>query len=133
MYWDNPVPVVAALVQYHDKIVLARNAQWPENEFSFVTGYLEKNETPENSVVREVKEEIGLDGKVRDLIGGYSVFPKNQIILAYWVVTTGKLEIGCEIAEVRLLSREELKSWPFGRFELTSAITKRWLEKTISL
>lgn len=133
IYWDNPIPVVAALVQYHDKIVLARNALWPENEFSLVTGYLEKNETPESAVVREVKEEIGLDGNVRDLVGCYSLFLKNQIILAYWVEATGTLEIGGEIAEVKLLSREELNTWPFGRFELTSAIAKCWLEKKVSL
>ena len=133
VYWDNPVPVVAALIQYHDKIVIARNALWPENEFSLVTGYLEKNEMPESAAVREVKEETGLDGNVRDLVGCYSLFQKNQIILAYWVVATGTLDIGCEIAEVKLVSREELKSWPFGRFELTSTITKHWLEKTVSL
>ena len=27
VHWDNPVPVVAALVQYQGKIVLARNSQ----------------------------------------------------------------------------------------------------------
>jgi NADH pyrophosphatase NudC (nudix superfamily) len=47
----NPVPVVAALIEYQGKIVLARNAQWPEGMFSLVTGYLEKHETPEDAVV----------------------------------------------------------------------------------
>lgn len=47
VHWNNPVPVVAALVQYHGEVVLARNSQWPEGMFSLVTGYLERNETPE--------------------------------------------------------------------------------------
>lgn len=127
--WDNPVPVVAALVQYQTRIVLARNAQWPEGMFSLVTGYLEKGETPETAVAREVKEELGLDGEVRDLIGCYSFSEKNQIILAHWVVANGALKLGNEIAEVRLLSREELKRWRFGRLAITSAIVRRWLEK----
>ena len=128
--WDNPVPVVAALIQYQNKIVLARNSQWPEGMFSLVTGYLEGNETPEQAVVREVKEEIGLDGMVQEFIGCYSLIEKNQIILAYWVLASGELKTGDEISEVKLLTREELILWPFGRFSLTSDITKNWLEKT---
>lgn len=130
IHWDNPVPVVAALIEYQGKIVLARNSQWPEGMFSLVTGYLERTETPEEAVVREVKEELGLDGKVQEFIGCYSFNEKNQIILVHWVVATGELKTGNEITEVRLLSREELKLWQFGRLALTSAIVKQWLEKT---
>ena len=130
VHWDNPVPVVAALVQYQGKIVLARNSQWPEGMFSLVTGYLERNETPEEAVVREVKEELGLNGKVEEFIGCYSFTEKNQVILAHWVVATGELTTGSEITEVKLLSREELELWQFGRLALTSAIVKQWLEKT---
>ena len=130
VHWDNPVPVVAALIEYQGKIVLARNSQWPEGMFSLVTGYLERNETPEEAVVREVKEELGLDGKVQEFLGCYSFNEKNQIILAHWVVATGELKTGNEISEVKILSREELRVWQFGRLALTSAIAKQWLEKT---
>lgn len=129
VHWDNPVPVVAALVAYQGKIVLARNAQWPEGAFSLVTGYLERNELPAAAVVREVKEELGLDGEVRDFIGCYSFEEKNQLILAHAVVATGELKTGDEIAEVRLLSREELARWSFGRFALTSRIVRDWLDR----
>jgi NADH pyrophosphatase NudC (nudix superfamily) len=129
VHWDNPVPVVAALIEYQDKIVLARNSQWPDGMFSLVTGYLERNETPEEAVVREVKEELGLDGKVQEFIGCYSFIEKNQIIMAHWVAATGELKTGNEIAEVRFLSREELKLWQFGRLALTSTIVGHWLEK----
>jgi NAD+ diphosphatase len=117
VHWDNPVPVVAAFIEYQGKILLARNSQWPEGMFSLVTGYLEKNETLEEAVVREVKEELGLDGK-------------TQEFLAHWVVATGELTTGNEITEVKLLSREELRLWQFGRLALTSTIAKQWLEKT---
>lgn len=126
--WDNPVPVVAALVQYRGKIVLARNSLWPANMFSLVTGYLERGETPEQAVLREVKEELGLDGEPKDFIGCYSLVEKNQVVLAHWVVAAGNLKTGSEIAEVRLLSRKELELWDFGRLALTSAIVKQWLK-----
>jgi NADH pyrophosphatase NudC (nudix superfamily) len=125
--WDNPVPVVAALIEYQGKVVLARNAQWPEDMFSLVTGYLERNETAAAAVLREVKEELGLDGTVREFLGCYSFFEKNQILLAHWVVATGEITIGSEIAEVRLLTRDELKRWPFGPLAITSAVVNHWL------
>ena len=131
VHWDNPVPVVAALIEHQGKTVLARNSQWPEGVFSLITGYLEKSETPEEAVVREVKEELGLDAKVQEFLGCYSLIEKNQIILAHWVVATGELEIGHEIAEIILLSREELGLWPFGRLALTSTIAKQWLQRTM--
>lgn len=130
VHWDNPVPVVAALIEYQGKIALARNAQWPSGMFSLVTGYLEKNETPENAVMREIKEELGLEGMSQEFIGCYSLIEKNQIILAYWVKATGELIMGDEIAETLLLSREELQRWQFGHFELTAVIVKHWLENS---
>jgi NADH pyrophosphatase NudC (nudix superfamily) len=129
VHWDNPVPVVAALVEYHGRIVLARNAKWTESVFGMVTGYLERGETPEAAVVREVKEEIGLDAVVREFFGCHTLIERNQLILPYWVVATGDLNTGAEIAEVRLLNRAELASWDFGRFKLTAALAKRWLGK----
>lgn len=74
VHWDNPVPVVAALIEYQGKIVLARNAQWPKGMFSLVTGYLEKNETPENAVIREIKEELGPGGASHKFIGHDGLF-----------------------------------------------------------
>ena len=130
VHWDNPVPVVAALVQYQGKIVLARNSQWPEGMFSLLTGYLERNETAEQAVLREVKEEIGLDATVQEFLGCYSLIEKNQIILAHWAMATGVLKTGSEIAEVKILTRDELKLWQFGRLALTSTIARHWLEKT---
>lgn len=130
VHWDNPVPVVAALVQHQGKIVLARNAQWPDGTFSLITGYLERNEAPETAVVREVKEELGLDSTVTGSIGNYSLNEKNQVILAYSLIASGELKIGDEIVEVRHLSREELRCWQFGRLVLTAEIVERWLEST---
>jgi NADH pyrophosphatase NudC (nudix superfamily) len=130
VHWDNPVPAVAGLVQYRDRIVLARNASWPGGTFSLITGFLEKQETPEQAVLRELKEELGLDGEIGGFLGHYPLFATNQLILALWIRATGEIVTGDEIAEVRLLTREELRRWPFGAFALTSAIVQAWLATT---
>lgn len=129
IHWDNPVPVVAALVQHQDKIILARNSLWPEGRFSLVTGFLERHESPIQAVVRELNEELGLATTALGLIGCYSLLEKNQIILAHWARTTGEIRIGSEISEVKCVSRKELECWQFGELALTSMIVKEWLKK----
>jgi len=57
--WDNPIPVVAAIVEMEGQVVLARNKEWPGKIFGLITGFLERAETPETAVKREVKEELG--------------------------------------------------------------------------
>ncbi len=127
--WNNPVPVVAAVVEYNNQIILARNAQWPKDMFSMITGYLEQDESPEGAVLREVKEELGLEAKLQGFIGHYPFPRKNQLILAFAVSGSGTIELNHEIAEVKLLPRDELEPKQFGRFQLTARIVQDWLSK----
>lgn len=129
--WDNPVPVVAALVRYQDQFILARNAHWPPGMFSLVTGYLERGELPQQAVVREVMEELGLQAEVKDFIGHYLFQPKNQLIMAFRVDAWGELRIGDEIAEVSMLAKDALASYDFGAFTLTASIVRDWLDMAV--
>lgn len=125
VFWDNPAPVVAAIVELDHSVVLVRNRLWPEKMFGLVTGFLERGETPETAVIREVREELGLDGTIAGFIGYYSFFEMNQLILAFHVIAQGTPVIGEELAEVRYVSPDRLKPWPFG----TGHAVRDWLEK----
>jgi NAD+ diphosphatase len=125
VFWDNPTPVVAALVEREGAVVLVRNKEWPEKIFGLVTGFLEKGETPETGALREVKEELGLDGRIVDFIGYYSFFEMNQIILAFHVEVQGEIALGDELAEVKVLPPARLRPWAFG----TGYAVKDWLQK----
>lgn len=127
VHWDNPVPVVAALVQYRGNYVIARNAKWPKGVFSLVTGYLERGETPEQAVVREVSEELGLTGEVTRHIGNYSFVEKNELILCYEVAASGTVRINNELAEVKQLSPTQLAEYDFGPLYITKSIVKDWI------
>ncbi len=61
VFYNNPTPVVGAIVEWDDQIVMVRNVGWPEHIFGLVTGFLEAREDPAVGVVREVKEELNLD------------------------------------------------------------------------
>ena len=69
VHWDSPIPVVAAIVEHDGKVILTRSKGWPEKWVGIVAGFLEKNETPEQGVLREVKEELGLGWRDRQFRG----------------------------------------------------------------
>ena len=123
VHWDNPLPVVAALVEFEGRMVLARNAAWAAGKFGLVTGFLERDETPEAAVAREVKEELDLDADTVRLIGVYAFPVKNELILAYHVGASGVIRLNEELAEIRLVVPEKLKAWDFG----TGCAVRDWL------
>ncbi len=114
VFWDNPTPVVAALVEHEGRIILAHNAAWPKGIYSLITGFLEKKEAPEDSVLREVKEELGLTGEVLELIGVYPFAQLNQVILAYYVRAEGSITLNEELTDIKKIEKHKLKGWPFG-------------------
>lgn len=77
VHWNNPLPVVAAIVEIDGKILLARNAAWPEGAFALITGFLERGETPEDGIAREVLEETALTAEQVSLVGVYE-FIRSQ-------------------------------------------------------
>ncbi|WP_194164399.1 NUDIX domain-containing protein [Lacisediminimonas profundi] len=113
-FWDNPLPVLAALVEYEGRILLARNAAWPEKMFALITGFMERGETPEQGVARELREETSLQADEVKLIGVYEFMRKNELIIAYHVKASGEIRLSPELVDFRLVAPEKLRPWPSG-------------------
>lgn len=113
-HWDNPLPVLAAVVEIDGKILLARNAAWPERRFALITGFMERDETPEQGIARELKEETSLEAEAISLIGVYEFMRKNELIIAYHVKASGQISLSEELAECRLIAPEKLRPWRAG-------------------
>jgi len=131
VHWNNPIPVVAALVKHNEKYLIARNIQWPKRIFSLITGYLEPGEEIENAILREVKEELNLNGKITNYLGLYSFFEQNQIIIAFEVEATGELKTNHELSATKYLTNEELTSYNFHPLYITEKIIKKWSKLNI--
>ena len=114
VHWNNPTPVLAAIVQYGDQILLARNAAWPGKMFALITGFMEAGESPQGGIAREVKEETNLDCSEVNLVGVYDFQRMNQVIIAYHVVASGEIKLSHELAEYRLYDYADIKCWPAG-------------------
>jgi ADP-ribose pyrophosphatase YjhB (NUDIX family) len=123
VHWDNPTPVVAALVETPDGVVLVRDKRWPDDWFGLVTGFLERGESPEEGTLREVEEELGLTGQVVGLIGVYGFSVMHQLIVAYHVRAQGTIRLGEELAAHKVVPADKLKPWPLG----TGHAVRDWL------
>ncbi len=113
-HWNNPTPVLAAVIEYQGKILLAQNAAWPGKMFALITGFMEAGETPQGGIAREIKEETSLDAVGLNLIGVYDFQRMNQIIIAYHALCDGEVKLSPELVDYRLFSFDKVKCWPAG-------------------
>lgn len=113
VHWENPTPVVAAVVEHEGQIVLARNAAWPQKFYALVTGFLEKHDpSPEEAVLREVHEELNLRGQAAHFIGHYRFERMNQLIIAYHVPAEGEIRLSEELVDYIRVAPEQARYWP---------------------
>lgn len=123
--WQNPTPVVAAVVEHEGKIILARNALWPVRFFGLITGFLEHSDTsPEDAVQREVAEELGLTATAAHFIGHYRFERMNQLIIAYHVPAVGTVQLNEELSEFISVAPEAARYWP----QATGLALRDWLQ-----
>ncbi len=125
VHWNNPVPVVAAIVEHNDHIVLVQNVGWPTTCYGLVTGFLEAGEMPEQGVLREVEEELGLKGSIESYVGMYEFYRQNQLLITYHIrVNSNKVSIPKhEIADYKWIHVEKVSPWTAG----TGIALRDWL------
>jgi NADH pyrophosphatase NudC (nudix superfamily) len=113
-HWNNPTPVLAAVIEYRGQILLARNAAWSGKMYALITGFMEAGETPEEGIAREIREETSLEPQELDLIGVYDFQRMNQVIIAFHARCEGEVRLSPELVDYRLFSPATVKCWPAG-------------------
>jgi ADP-ribose pyrophosphatase YjhB (NUDIX family) len=139
VFYNNPLPVVAAVVEHDDGlgrsdsrgVILVRGKGWPAGWHGLVTGFLEAREDPAVGVLREVKEELGLEGTIEGtMLGAYAFARLNQLILAFHVrVPTGPLHVTLQTEELegwKKVPLSQLRPWSEG----TGAAVRDFLIRT---
>ena len=116
-------PSIIVLVTRGDEMLLARNANWPTGMYSTLAGFVEPGESIEQTLHREVEEEVGV--RVRNLryLGSQSwPFPNSLMLGFHAEYESG--EIVCqegEIADARWFRYDELPNVP------PATAISRWL------
>ena len=109
--------VVCYLKRDNQYLLLYRNKKendYNEGKWIGVGGHIEKNETPDQAVIREVKEETGLD--VRSLkCSGEVLFINNdyeEMMYVYEIDDFDGQEIVCDEGDLRWIPIEDIYCYP---------------------
>ena len=113
-HWNNPTPVLAAIVELDGQVLLARNAAWPGRFFGLITGFMEAGETPEEGIRREIAEETSLQTHSLSLVGVHDFQRMNQLIVTYHAMASGTVKLSPELSEYRLLDPAQVRCWRAG-------------------
>jgi NAD+ diphosphatase len=104
-------PVVIMAVKHDDRILLGRQASWPEGMLSALAGFVEPGETLEDAVRREVREEAGIVvGRVDYVTSQPWPFPSSLMIGCMCEAVTDEITVDTkELEMARWFSRDEVR------------------------
>ncbi|HEX9115666.1 MAG TPA: NUDIX hydrolase N-terminal domain-containing protein [Anaerolineae bacterium] len=127
-------PKVGADVALFDdagRILLERRRD--DGRWCLPCGWVEPNESPAESVVREAREETGLDVRVLSLIDVFPIMPSaltgphtSVAIVYYGEVTGGTLTVSHESLELRYWSIPDVPVWHGHHLDYAEAAERFW-------
>jgi len=116
--YNNPRPTASILIIKNDKLLMAKRAWHPlKGYWDLIGGFVDYYETPEEAVIREVKEEVRIDIKKPKLIrvakGIYTDYDTKQrlsIIDHQFIVKSfqGKPVATDDVASIKWFSKSKL-------------------------
>lgn len=123
-YPDRPLIGVGAIIIDRGRALVVRRATEPlKGEWSIPGGVLELGETLRAGVIREAKEETGLDVLPIEVLEVYDRIVADDagktryhyVLIDYLCqVTGGELRAASDVSEVRWLTEQELDSFPIA-------------------
>ena len=92
-------PCIIVLVHRRNELLLARNANFPVPMYSTLAGFIEAGETAEQTLVREVREEVGVEVANLQYFSSQSWPFPSQLMLGYFAEHAGG-DIVCDQVEI---------------------------------
>jgi aspartate 1-decarboxylase len=99
-------------------LFVKRGAAPRKGSWALPSGFVEPDESPQETVLRELREETGIRGTIQDLIGVYTqptTLYGNVLLIAYDVrPTSGKLKAGTDAVDARFFPISKLPKIPLA-------------------
>ncbi len=112
----QPVVVAAAVVIREGRVLLTRRAEGQHlaGMWEFPGGKLEEGESPESAVVRECREECGIDIEVGAILDvTHHRYPEKDVLLLFYrcVLRGGEVQ-NLQVADHAWVAPAELEQYP---------------------
>jgi len=131
--------VIVSITDETDRILLGSQGIWEENRWSILAGFVEPGESLEAAVVREMKEESGLDVFEPEYIYSQGWPYPYSLMLGFSAKASSSQALrpdGEEIVRLRWFSREELFAeaknlFLPGQATISRALIELWFGKPL--
>jgi ADP-ribose pyrophosphatase YjhB (NUDIX family) len=96
--FENPKATVTAVIIDHNNLLMLKRADEPfKGKWDFLGGYMDKDESPESALKREIKEEIGCDAELTfiKMISGWAEWKGKRfpVLSHFYLVDIGDQKI----------------------------------------
>jgi NAD+ diphosphatase len=127
-------PAVIVRIEDGDKILLARSPNFPSAMHSVIAGFVEPGETLEQTVHREVKEEVGITVKnLRYFASEPWPFPNSLMCGFIADYDSGEIQIdNNEIIAAGWFDRDNLPALP-SKMSISRALIDDWINQKIGM
>lgn len=133
--WQNAHPAVAGIITREDgAVLLTRRGIEPDiGKYDLPGGFLQEDEKPEDGIVREVREELGIETRVKRIIGhevdGYGDNDYYVLNICFELeVINGEPTAREEIEDIEWISKDTLLSVPLA-FNNNEKFLTLWLSQ----
>jgi NAD+ diphosphatase len=134
LFYPKMAPAVIVRITRRDQILLARNSRFPEGLYSNIAGFVDPGETLEQTIHREVYEEVGMKVQNIKFFSSQTWPMPHSLMLAFTAEAVGTADPvpdGVEIMDARWFSRDSLPDIP-GPGSISGQLLLDYLSKTDS-
>ena len=130
LFYPRISPAVIVLIRKGHEVLLARSPNFSSNVYSLIAGFIEPGESAEAAVIREIKEEVGIEVKNIKYFGTQAwPFPNSLMIGFTAEYSSGDIQPdGFEIEDAKWFSAENLPSLP-GKISIARKLIDKFLEE----
>lgn len=87
VFFHTPSPSVLVMVTNAHRVLLARGVGWKHPYWGLISGHIRVGDTAEETAIREVREEVGLEVSNLEFLKTYATKYKDLLMIAFKVET----------------------------------------------
>ena len=114
LFYPRLSPAVITRITRGNRILLAHNTHFPEGVYSHIAGFVEAGESLEQTVRREIREEVGLEVENIRYFGSQPWPLPHSLMLAFTAECPSGDPVpdGVEIQDARWFEKDQLPGFP---------------------
>lgn len=100
--------ITTAVIRNSDKYLIAKRAgtkKFAPNQWEFISGFIDDGESAEETILREIKEELGIEGKIVDTSDSFDIVDDE----GKWIITPFLIEVNTRNIKINPEDHSEIK------------------------